>query len=129
LEAKAVYAQWYDTGIITTNGSAVGTGYTPVATGRVLAVRYAKTDYADGVVVTVTVEGTGEAVVTMTAWNASGTVYPRAAVQDAAGAGAVYIASGQAIREPVAISNDRVKFAIASAGNAHTGRFYVLIGG
>ena len=124
-----MYAEWFDTGIITTNGSAVGTGYTPVATGRVLAIRYVKTDYTDGVVVTATVEGTGEAVVTMTAWNASGIVYPRAGVHDAAGAAAVYIASGQAIREPVAISNDRIKFAIASAGNVHTGRFLVLIGG
>lgn len=124
-----MFAQWLDSGPVVTAADGTAVGYTPMASGRVLAVRYVKTDYTDGIVATVTVESTSEPIVTMTAWNASGTVYPRVGVQDATGAAAVFIAAGQAIREPVAISNDRIKFAIASAGNAHTGRFLVLIGG
>jgi len=124
-----LYAQWYDTGIITTATGGAGTGYTPIATGRVLAVRYVKTDFTDGVDVTVTVERTGEAIVTLTDLNAAAVYYPRVATHDVAGAVAVYIASGQAVREPVFIADDRVKVAIAAGGDAHTGRFYALIGG
>jgi hypothetical protein len=124
-----VYAQWYDTGIITTATGGAGTGYTPIATGRVLAIRYVKTDFTDGVDLTVTVEGTGEAIVTLTDMNAATVVYPRSGIHDTAGAAAVYIASGQAIREPVAIANDRIKFVIAAGGDGKFGRFLALIGG
>lgn len=124
-----MFAQWLDTGLLTTAVGGAITGYTPVATGKVLAIRYVKTDFADGVDLTVTVEGTGEAVVTLTDMNAATVVYPRVATQDIAGAGAVYIAAGQPVREPIAIANDRIKFVIAAGGDGKFGRFYVLIGG
>jgi hypothetical protein len=124
-----MFAQWFDTGVVTTAADGTAAGYTPVASGKILAVRYVKTDYTDGVDMTVTVEGTSEAVVTLTDCNASTVVYPRSGICDTSGAAAVYIAAGQAVREPVCISNDRVKVAIAAGGDVHTGRFYVLIGG
>lgn len=122
-----MYAQWLDTGLLTTDGG-VATGYTPVATGKVLAIRYVKTDFATGVDLTVTVEGTGEAIVTLTDMNADTVVYPRSGIHDTAGAAAVFIAAGQPVREPVCIANDRLKFAVAAGGNGKFGRFYALIG-
>jgi hypothetical protein len=124
-----VYAEWLDTGLITTATGGAATGYTPIATGRVLAIRYVKTDFTDGVDLTVTVEGTGEVIVTLTDMNLATVVYPRSGIHDTAGAAAVYIASGQAIREPVAIANDRIKFVVAAGGDGKFGRFLALIGG
>lgn len=124
-----MWAQWLDSGVVTTAAGGAATGYTPVATGQVLAVRYVKTDFADGVDLTVTVEGTGEAIVTLTDMNAATVVYPRSGIHDTAGAAAVFIAAGQAIREPVAIANDRLKFVIAAGGDGKSGKFYALIGG
>jgi hypothetical protein len=124
-----LFAQWVDTGIVTTDAEGAATGYSPVVSGRVLAIRYAKTDYADGVDLVVTVEGTGEAIVTLTDMNAATVVYPRSGIHDTAGAAAVFIAAGQAIRESVCIANDRLKFVLAAGGNAKSGKFYALIGG
>jgi hypothetical protein len=45
------------------------------------------------------------------------------------GADALIIADGLSQKSPVVIANDRIKFAIAAGGDAHTGRFYVLVGG
>jgi hypothetical protein len=124
-----MYGQWFETPVITTAADGSATGYTPVASGKVLAIRYAKTDYADGVDLVVTVEGTGEAIVTLTDMNGATLVYPRSGVHDTAGAAAVFIAAGQAIREPVCIANDRLKFVLAAGGNVKSGKFYALIGG
>lgn len=124
-----MFAQWVVTDTITTAADGSATGYTPVASGKVLAIRYEKIDYADGVDLVVTVEGTGEAIVTLSDMNAATVVYPRSGIHDTAGAAAVFIAAGQAIREPVCIANDRLKFVLAAGGNAKSGTFSVLLGG
>jgi hypothetical protein len=124
-----VYAQWVETDIITTAADGSATGYTPVASGKILAIRYAKTDYADGVDLVVTVEGTGEAVVTLTDMNAATVVYPRVAVQNSAGANALYAAAGETVKEAVCIAHDRLKLVLAAGGNVKSGKFYALIGG
>lgn len=112
---------------ITTNGSGAGTGYTPPVTGRVLGIRYVKTDFADGIDFTVTVEDTGEAILTVSDVNASASFYPRPAVHDAAGAVLEYVADFP-LGEPIAVAFDRIKIVVASGGDTKTGTFHVVIG-
>lgn len=113
---------------VTTIADGSATGYIPVDTGRLMSLSYVKTDYADGVDFTVTVDATGEGIWTDTDINASETVYPRAAVHDVAGAPALFADSGEAIVEPIAIAEDRIKIVIADGGNAKSGEFIAVFG-
>lgn len=112
---------------ITTNGSGAGTGYTPVVSGRVLAIVYAKTDYADGVDMTVTAEATGQAIWAQENVNAAAVVYPRAQVHDGTGTAMTYDGT-RAVAEPVAVANDRVKIVVAAGGDTKSGTFHVIVG-
>lgn len=114
---------------IVTDASGDGTGYTPNVTGRILGIRYVKTDYDNGVDMTITVEDTGEAIVTGTDVNASKSFYPRVPVQDEAGADALFAAGGTKLRDAVHVAGGRVKIVVAQGGNAKTGKFHVLVGG
>ena len=107
------------------------TGYTPVTTGRVLAVVYIKhatNGYDAGVDFSVTTETTAQTVWGEDNVNASKTVYPRRATQDTAGVDAVYILAGQTVKEPIVVANERVAIAVSSGGAAKTGKFYVIVG-
>ena len=112
---------------LTTDASGDVTGYAPSSTGRVLGIRYVKTDFDNGVGFTITAEATGQAILTLTNQNSSGSFYPRVPVQDDAGADAT-LDGTRKMREPVVIVNDRVKIVVASGGNAKTGAVHVLIG-
>ena len=112
---------------ITTDASGDGTGYTPTVTGQVLAIVYAKTDYANGVDMTVTAESTGQAILALTDQNASGTFYPRQQVHGPTGAG-LTLNGTQTVNEPVAVANDRAKIVVAQGGNTKSGTFHVLVG-
>lgn len=112
---------------LTTNGSGDATGYTPVVSGRVLGVRYAKTDFANGVNFTITAEATGEAILTLTDQNASGTFYPRSQVHGPTGTG-LTLDGTRTASEPVVVANDRVKVVVAAGGDTKTGTVHVLIG-
>jgi hypothetical protein len=107
------------------NGSV--TAYTPVVSGRVLAVGYVKTDFVDGVDITVTTEDTARTIVALENANASVLVHPRVAVQDAAGADAT-LDGTRLMREPAHVCNERVKIVVAQGGNVKTGSVYVLVG-
>ena len=112
---------------ITTDGSGDGTGYTPVCSGLIHAIRYVKTDYADGVDVTVTCEQSGQAVVTLTNQNASGTTYPRAATNDVAGAASLFAATGEPVECLIPVGEERIKLVVASGGASKTGTFHVYV--
>ena len=56
---------------ITTAADGSATGYTPVITGKISAIHYLKTDFADGVDFTVTSEATGESIWVETNVNAA----------------------------------------------------------
>lgn len=112
---------------LTTDASGDATGYTPNVTGRVLAIRYVKTDFADGVDFTITAEATGQAILTLTNQNASGSFYPRVPVQDEAGADAT-LDGTRKMREPVVLAHDRVKIVVASGGDTKTGAVHVIVG-
>lgn len=117
---------------LTTNGSGAATGYIPgtkastdltqpTLTGRIKSITYTKTDYADGIDVTVTVESTGQVVWTGTNVNASVTVYPVAAATLTSG-------SASTLTEvPIALANDRLKIVIAQGGDTKTGTFTVVL--
>lgn len=112
---------------LTTDASGAATGYTPAVTGRVLAVIYAKTDFADGIDFVVSLEATAEVILTGTNVNASAAFYPRVPVDDEAGADAT-LDGTRKMREPVTAVNDRVKIVVASGGDTKSGTFHIVIG-
>ena len=112
---------------LVTDASGDATGYVSVANGRVLAIHYVKTDFADGVDFTITCEATGEGLWTESNVNAAKSVYPRVPVTDQVGGGVTYDGTNE-IYEPVAMASDRVEIVIASGGNTKTGEFIVIIG-
>jgi len=116
---------------LTTDGSGNATGYTPVLTGRVLALHYVKDGsnaFSDGVDFAVTAEATGETIWAENDVNATAHRYPRAATHNADGTAALYAADGQAVNEAVALASDRVQIAVSSGGAAKAGKVLVVIG-
>lgn len=111
----------------TTDASGDATVYSAVFTGKISQIRYAKTDFADGVDFTITVDGTGEGVWAESDVNASATRAPRQATHGVTGVASLYAADGTAVQSPIAVAHDRLKFVIAQGGNAKTGTFYVLV--
>lgn len=113
----------------TSNGSSVGTHYTPYLSGYIESVQYVKdgtTPYTDGVDFTITADVTGEDIWVDTNINASEVVRPRAATCTTAGVAALYAASG-AVNDRIALSRDRVKIVLAQAGASKTGTFVITV--
>jgi hypothetical protein len=117
---------------ITVDASGNGTGYTPVVSGFVRAIRYVPdgtSPYATGVDVTVTGDVSGVAIVTVTnAGTSAIDVYPRAAVATVANAAALYAAGGVAVLDLIPVAAERIKIALAQAGNTTVGKFHVYVG-
>ncbi|MDO8500463.1 MAG: hypothetical protein Q7S20_01310 [Gemmatimonadaceae bacterium] len=113
---------------LTTAADGSATGYTPVVTGPIRTIRYVKTDFADGVDFTVTLEGTGETVWAEDNVNASATRSPRQATHSTAGVAALYAAGGTAVADLIVAVRDRVKVVVAAGGNATTGAIHVVVG-
>lgn len=112
---------------VVSNGSSVGTGYTPYVSGFIESIQYIKADYANGVDFTITAEATGEAIWSATDQNTATTVRPRAATHSTAGVASLYAGSGTAVNDRIALGRDRVKIAIAQAGATKTGAFVVTV--
>lgn len=89
---------------------------------------YVKTDFTDGVDFTITLENTGEAILTLTNQNAAAVFYPRVPVQDETGAGALYAAAGTKLRDCVVAAQDRVKVVVAAGGATKTGVIKIVVG-
>lgn len=113
---------------ITTAVGGAGLGYTPVVSGRVLAIIYTKTDFANGVDFTITGESTGQTIWTEENVNASTRRQPRQATHTTAGVEALYAAAGQGVLDHVYVAAERIGIAVAAGGDAHVGTFDVLIG-
>lgn len=112
---------------IATNGSGAGTEYTPTVTGRILTVQYVKVDYDNGIDFVVSLEATGEVILTGTDVNASAVFYPRVPVDDEAGADAT-LDGTRKMREPVVAAKDRVKIVVAQGGASKSGTFNIVVG-
>jgi hypothetical protein len=112
---------------ITTASDGSATAYTTLPiTGRIVAIRYVKTDFTDGVDTTITVEDTAEAIVTLTNHNTTANYYPRVPVHDEAGAAAT-LDGTRAMRDAVHVANSRIKFVVAAGGDTKTGTFHVIV--
>lgn len=121
-----MHAERYEVTIVS-DASGDGTGYAPVANGRVLTIRYVKTDYAAGVDFAITAETTGQNVWTQADVNASVTKAPRQATHSAAGAAATFDGT-YPVNDFMYIDDERIKIVIANAGDTKSGTFYVTVG-
>lgn len=104
---------------VTTAADGSATGHTAAIRGKIIAVAYTKSDYADGVDFTITTETTLQNVWVDTNVNASETVYPKMLNDDTAGSDLT------AIYDHVRVFNERVKIVIAQGGNTKSGTFTV----
>lgn len=121
-----MYAERHEVAVTTAaDGSA--TAYSSTATGQISAIRYVKTDFADGSTFTITAEASGETIWAETAVNASATRAPRQATHSTAGVAALYAGGGSAVLDKIALANDRVKIVIASGGNVKSGTFHIVM--
>lgn len=109
------------------NGSQVGTVYTPYFSGYIESIQYVKNNYTDGVDFTCTLEATGENVWTQSNVNAATVVRPRAATHDTDGVASLYAGTGTAVNDRIAVGRDRLKIVLAQAGASKTGTFVVTI--
>jgi len=116
---------------VTTAADETATAYLPAAmpvlNGLLDRILYTKIDFADGVDFAITLESTGETLWAQEDVNASAVVAPRQATHDTAGVAALYAAVGQAVRDRIGISNDRIKIVIAAGGVAKRGTFTVVL--
>lgn len=113
---------------ITTNASGAGTGYTDVVNGRILHIRYVKTDFDNGSTFTVTGETTGASIWTESSVNASAERLPKQPTHSLLGVAALYASGGTAVLDYVVIANERIKIAVTSGGNTKTGTFHITVG-
>ena len=116
--------------VAASDGSQVGTHYTPYISGYIESVQYVKdgtTPYTDGVDFTITAEATGEEIWVDTNINASEVVRPRAATHSTAGVAALYAGAGTAVNSRIALGRDRVKIVLAAAGASKTGTFVITV--
>lgn len=121
-----MYAERHEVAVTTAaDGSA--TAYSSTVTGQISAIRYVKTDFADGSTFTITAEASGETIWAETAVNASATRAPRQATHSTAGVAALYAGGGSAVLDKIALANDRVKIVIASGGNVKSGTFHIVM--
>lgn len=115
---------------LTTIADGSATGYTPVVSGRVLALHYVKAGsnaFADTVDFDVTVEATGEVLLDKDNITASASFYPRKQVNGTDGVAAT-LDGTRAMLEPVVVAQDRVKVVVANAGDTKSGSVIVVIG-
>lgn len=113
---------------ITVDASGDGTGYTPVVSGLVRAIRYVKNNYANGIDFTITCDVSGQAILTGTDVNASATSYPRAATASVANAAALYAGGGAAVNDLIPVAAERIKIVVAQGGVSTSGTFHVYVG-
>lgn len=107
--------------------------YSPVLSGKLISIRYVKPGSGgfagDDLAFTITSEASGATLWAEEDVTASATRYPRTATHSTAGAAALYADAGQPVLDAVALSQDRVKFVIAGAGDETTGTFHLTIDG
>lgn len=114
---------------LTTDASGDVTAYTPKIYGRLVSIRYVKTDFDNGITFAVTAETTTETLWSEAAVNASATRYPRAATHSTAGAAALYAGGGTAVNDMIGIGGDRIKVVVSAGGNAKSGTLHITVDG
>lgn len=112
---------------VTTASDGSATEYSPRLSGKIRAIHYVKTDFADGVDFTITAEATGETIWTESNVNAAKVCMPRGATHSNAGVASLYAAGGTAVNDLIALGGDRVKIVIASGGSVKAGAFHIVV--
>ncbi len=112
---------------VTTASDGSYTGYTPYLSGKICAIHYVKTNFADGVDFTITAEATGETIWTESNVNDAKVCMPRGATHSNVGVAALYASGGTAVNDLIRVSRDRIKIVLAQGGNATTGAFHVVV--
>lgn len=112
---------------VTTAGNGTATAYSPYFSGRLTAIHYVKTDFANGVDFAITKDVAGDTLWAEDNVNATKHCYPRAANHSTAGAALVYVAAGTAVMDLIRMSQDRAKIAIVQGGGATTGVFHFVV--
>lgn len=92
--------------------------------GRLLSIRYVKTDFDNGVAFVLTNATTGETLWNEGSVNASATRAPRQGTHSYAGAAALYAAGGQAVNDYMALADASIRIVITNGGNAKVGTFH-----
>lgn len=110
---------------ITTSGT-TGLGYFPPTTGRLMRIQYVLDDYTADCDFTITGEKTGENIWKQDDVNASVIKRPRMAVQNNVGGDITYDGS-ENVCEPYVLKDERVKVAIANAGDDENGTFEIVV--
>lgn len=114
---------------VTTASDGTATAYSGrTFRGRIVAIRYSKTDFANGVDFTITTEGSGQTIWTQSDVNASVTKYPGTTMHTTAGADATHNGT-HVIVTPVAVINERIKIQVAQGGDTKTGTFQLVVDG
>lgn len=112
------------TATIVTNGSQAGSATVGPVSGHLVAVVYVKTDYANGVDLTVSAATGARNLLTVSAMNASATYYPLALAQGSADG-----ANLTAIYTRIPLADETVTLTIAQGGPTKTGTFHVYVEG
>ena len=112
---------------VTTDASGDATEYSPVITGKIANIIYAKTDFDAGVDFTITLEATGQTLWTESNVDASKTVAPRQKVHDDGGTSIIRAMDGGEAEDDIVCANDRVKIVVANGGNTKTGTFNIVV--
>lgn len=112
---------------LTTDASGDCTAYTPVVSGKVISVKYTKTNFSDGVDFDATGDISGVEIWNQDNVNATQTIYPRAATHSTAGVAALYAAGGSAVLDHVRVANERIKIVVAAGGNVTTGSVTIIL--
>lgn len=108
--------------VVAPDGS--GTFYSPYFSGAIESIQYVKTDYADTVDFTITLDGTGETVWTESNVTAAAIKRPRSAAHSTVGVAAT-LDGTRPMLDKIVVSRDRVKIIIASGGTSTTGSFTI----
>lgn len=111
---------------VTTITGGTATKYSPPLNGKLISIRYARTDYDVGVDFTITAEDTGENLWVDTNIAVSETVRPRIALQNNAGVDITYDGTRK-VYEPYNLVDERIKIVIAQGDDAKVGKFHILI--
>lgn len=122
-----MYTELHQVAVVTDADGAATVFTSRPLSGRIFAVIYEKTDFADGVDFTITTERSGQNVWTEENVNAAKICYPRAAVHSTAGVAAT-LDGTRPMLEPVVAGEERIKIVVAQGGNAKSGTFKILVG-
>lgn len=112
------------------SASGAGSADTDPLSGRVIGVRYiadGSTPYDATMDLTVTTVTTGQTILTLTDVTASTIKYPYTIQHESSGGADAIYATGNEVRVPIYVFNEKVRFSVAQAGNAKTGRFQLLL--